>query len=75
MVLELESTITMLRCLYKISERTLYDKFSIYDWFRAKSKLDRRVASIKEIKSRENFSHFLEGEEVRFTSYFIAIYN
>ena len=65
----------MLRCLYKISERTLYDKFSIYDWFRAKSKLDRRVASIKEMKSRENFSHFLEGEEVRFTSYFIAIYN
>ena len=63
----------MLRCLYKISERTLYDKFSIYDWFRASKKLDRRVARIKETKSREAFSHFLEGEEVRFTSYFIAI--
>ena len=57
----------MLRCLYKISERTLYDKFSIYDWFRASNKLDRRVARIKETKSREDFNHFLEGEEVRFS--------
>ena len=64
----------MLRCLYKISERTLYDKFSIYDWFRASSKLDRRVARIKETKSREAFSPFLEGEEVRFTSYISLLY-
>ena len=65
MVLELESTITILRCLYKISERTLYDKFSMYDWFRGSGKLDRRVARIKEMKNMDDFSHLLEGEEVR----------
>ena len=61
-ILELESTITMLRCLLKISERTLYNRRSIYDWFCGSRKLERRMARINEVKNKDDF---LKGEEVR----------
>lgn len=62
-VLELES-LTMLRCLYKITEKTLYDTRCWHDYLRGSRKLDRRAARIDEWKSRGDFSQLVEGEEV-----------
>ena len=63
--MELESTFTILKCL-RISDKTIYyDKFSWVNLYRDSSKVDRRVARIKEVQSKEDSSQLLRGEEVR----------
>ena len=63
-MLELESTLTIVRCLYKITEKTQYDMRGWQDWLRGSRKLERRAAHIDEWKSRGDFSQSAEGEEV-----------
>ena len=63
-ILELEASFTMLRCFYKVTEKTLYDTRYWRDWLRGSRKLERRAAHINDLKDREDFSQSGGGEEV-----------